>query len=94
MTRLDDSGDCAPLPDSLVPELRPLFLRLRDSFLPLALRTLRALALVLGLESKEALAELHAGMLREGNRSDIRSLFYPAIKGEENLSLCGMRLLL
>ncbi len=46
-------------------------------------RMLQSIALSVGLE-KDYFADFHRKMIKEGNRSDIRSLYYPPIEGSSS----------
>ncbi len=54
---------------------------MRDLLAPLTLRILEAISVSLGLD-RNFLPDLHKKLLTKGNRSDMRSLYYPAIKGD------------
>ena len=60
---------------------RPLYKKMRDLLAPLTLRILEAISVSLGLD-RNFLPDLHKKLLTKGNRSDMRSLYYPAIKGD------------
>ena len=69
-------------PDQLVPELRGCFKEISGRLVELTLRMVRTLAVSLDLP-EDYFVRCHSKMLRAGNASKMRSLFYPAIKGTQ-----------
>ncbi len=75
--------DETPFPDKLAPEIRPLFKELKEHLVPLTKTLLEGISLSLGLD-RFYFSNLHRHILEEGNRSDMRTLYYPPIKGERS----------
>eukprot|EP00094_Tigriopus_californicus_P006531 TCALIF_06288-PA protein Name:"Similar to DDB_G0283291 Probable iron/ascorbate oxidoreductase DDB_G0283291 (Dictyostelium discoideum)" AED:0.34 eAED:0.34 QI:0/0.4/0.16/1/0.4/0.5/6/0/328 len=72
----------ARFPDDLVPEMRSAFVALGERLLSLSFRILEALALGLGLNPK-FFVDCHQLMIQKANSSKLRSLYYPAILGND-----------
>ncbi len=75
----------ARFPDDLSPGMRPLFGDVGKDLVSLTRRILSATSVALGL-GRDFLPDLHSKLLVDGNRSDMRSLYYPPINGISNFA--------
>ena len=81
ISRLDSQ---ARFPDYIAPKVRPVYMEMASKFVPLSQRLLQAISLSLGLE-RDFFTERHQRMMKGGNRSNFRSIYYPPIEGEKQI---------
>lgn len=72
-------GENAKIPETGTPGDRQIFMELADESINLTSRLLKSLSLGLGKEI-DFFNNLHRRMMRESNKTSMRTLYYPAIK--------------